>query len=288
MTGMALLFAILLAIAYRFLRVEEDPRLEIVEGMLPGTNCGACGNPGCHAFAEALLRQTAAPGKCTVSSPTQVDAIARFLGVDAGVEEKRVARLHCGGGYGLALRQAEYQGYSSCRAAVLVSGGGGACGWGCLGLADCERACTFDAIKLNDRLLPVVDVDKCTACGDCVEVCPVDLFTIEPLSKRLIVQCNSPLKGEAARKVCSVACDACGRCAADAPDGAIEIVNGLPVVKVPSLTSERATFRCPTCAIQWVQGNQFADDTVAPLYEGGSIASAILSAHREDERASRG
>ncbi len=51
MTGLGLVFASVLALAYRFLRVEEDPRLEVVEELLPGNNCGACGEPGCARFA---------------------------------------------------------------------------------------------------------------------------------------------------------------------------------------------------------------------------------------------
>ena len=62
MTGLGLLFASVLALAYRFLRVEEDPRLEVVEDLLPGNNCGACGQPGCAAFAEGLLAEKLTPG----------------------------------------------------------------------------------------------------------------------------------------------------------------------------------------------------------------------------------
>ena len=58
--------AALLVIANRRLFVQEDPRIETVEDMLPATNCGACGYPGCHAFAEALVGGDAAPAGCTV------------------------------------------------------------------------------------------------------------------------------------------------------------------------------------------------------------------------------
>ncbi len=68
MTGIGLVFAIILTIAYRFLRVEEDPRIEQTEGLLPGSNCGACGQAGCHAFAEQLVLGAAQPSQCTVSS----------------------------------------------------------------------------------------------------------------------------------------------------------------------------------------------------------------------------
>lgn len=260
--GVGLVFGLVLAVADRWLRVEEDPRLEILEGMLPGSNCGACGEPGCRAFAEKVLRGDRAPGGCSVSSPAAVDAIAAFLGVDAGTVEKRVARLHCGGGLGRARRAADYEGTPTCRAAHLVQGGGLRCSWGCLGLGDCDVACTFEAIHMNARRLPVVDVDRCTACGDCVEACPRDLFEILPLGLPLLVQCKAPLAGEEARALCSAACDACGLCARDAAPGLIRMVDGLPVVDTgaAAMASPEATRRCPTGAIRWVPGGQFADE----------------------------
>ncbi|MHC4990681.1 MAG: RnfABCDGE type electron transport complex subunit B [Planctomycetota bacterium] len=267
MSGLGAFFGIGLAVAHRFLRVEEDPRLEMLEEMLPGSNCGACGEAGCRAFAEALVEGRRTPGGCTVAAPTEIDSIAAFLGVDPGQQEKRVARLHCAGGLGLARQIAEYEGYGSCRAAHLVGGGGKGCTWGCLGLADCMNVCDFDAIHMNEQRLPVVDVDKCTACGDCVEVCPRDLFDIMPLAHRLIVQCAAPLEGDEARAVCQVACDACGRCAQDAPPGLVRMENNLPIVDYGAGGPARpeATHRCPTGAIQWVEGDQFGPSAYVPL-----------------------
>ena len=68
MTGIGLFFGSILAVAQRFLKVEEDPRIETTNELLPGTNCGACGQPGCLAFAEKLVAGEIAPGKCTVST----------------------------------------------------------------------------------------------------------------------------------------------------------------------------------------------------------------------------
>ena len=65
MTGLGVAFAILLATADHFLKVEEDPRLERIEELLPGNNCGACGEPGCQAFAGKLINGEMAPSKCT-------------------------------------------------------------------------------------------------------------------------------------------------------------------------------------------------------------------------------
>ncbi len=261
MAGLGLFFGTVLALAYRFLRVEEDPRLVLVEEMLPGSNCGACGEPGCRGLAEKLVAGGVQPSKCTVSSPEGIARIAEFLGVAAGEEEKRVARLHCAGGLGRALQVAAYEGHESCRAAHLVGGGGLECSWGCLGLADCRDACDFDAIAMNALALPVVDVDLCTACGDCVEACPRDLFRIEPLSHNLIVQCSAPLAADEARRICKVVCDACGRCAQDAAPGLITMIDNLPVVDFSAggPAAPEATFRCPTGAIQWVEGGQLAD-----------------------------
>ncbi len=264
MAGLGLMFAIVLATANHFLKVEEDPRLDDVEEMLPGTNCGACGTPGCRAFAEALLDGNKQPAECTVGSQEEQAEVAGYLGVDAGEVEKRVARLRCAGSEGLVGTRATYTGISSCRAAVLVNGGGRACEWGCLGLGDCQVACGFGAIHMEQEMfsargLPVVNVDKCTACNDCVTVCPLDLFVVVPLSQKLFVQCNTPLEGEAARAACEVACDACGRCALDAPEGTVVMKGGLPVVRydLEQQPTAQATYRCPTGSIQWVEGEQF-------------------------------
>ena len=163
MSSIGTFFGICLAIAHKYLKVEEDPRLDIVEEMLPGTNCGACGEPGCRAFSEAIVGGVKEPCQCTVGSPDDIALIAGFLGVDAGEQDKLVARLHCAGGLGLARQIAEYEGYSNCRAAHLVGGAGKSCSWGCLGLDDCMISCDFDAIHMNDQRLPVVSVENCTA-----------------------------------------------------------------------------------------------------------------------------
>ncbi len=53
--GISLLIAVLLAVADKYLKVEEDKRFEKVRSLLPGVDCGACGFPGCNGFANALL-----------------------------------------------------------------------------------------------------------------------------------------------------------------------------------------------------------------------------------------
>jgi Na+-translocating ferredoxin:NAD+ oxidoreductase subunit B len=257
--GLGLLFGILIAVANRAFWVWEDPRIDQVTDLLPGSNCGACSQPGCRAFAEALIASKTEPAKCTVMGPDQVQTVASFLGVDAGEANRRVARLLCAGGADVAVQQADYRGLETCAAAAAVAGGGKGCTWGCLGLADCEVACDFDAIVMNANGIPVVIPELCTACGDCVEACPKNLFVLMPVEQKLIVQCRSLLEGDVAEAVCTVACNACGRCAVDAAPGLIEMKNGLAVIDYSKneLADPAATVRCPTKAIVWVEGAQF-------------------------------
>ncbi len=260
--GVGLAFAGLIALAHRRFYVWEDPRIDAVTGLLPGTNCGACGFPGCRGFAEGLAQGRTTPATCTVMGEEQRLEVAAYLGVEAGAASPRVARLLCAGGLDVAAQQARYLGLQTCAAAAAVAGGGKGCTWGCLGLADCVRSCTFDAMWMSDTGLPMVVPEKCTACGDCVDACPKDLFVLMPREHKLLVQCRNLLEGDAATAWCRVACNACGRCAADAP-GLITMRDGLAVVDYDrnALATPAATARCPTGAIVWVEGTQFPGAT---------------------------
>jgi len=259
-----LFFGFLIALANKKFYVWEDPRIGEVEQLLPNSNCGACGQPGCRAFAEALVTGKEKPSGCTVMGAEDISDVANYLGVDAGAANKRVARLLCAGGKNEAARNSDYDGLETCKAAAAVAGGGKACNWGCLGLADCERACLLDAIFMNDDLLPVVIPELCTACNDCVVACPKDLFVLMPIEQKLIVQCKNLLKGDAAEDLCSVACNTCNRCVADSEPGVIEMINNLAVINYEKneLTSPKAIERCPTGAIAWVEGQQFKESLV--------------------------
>jgi RnfABCDGE-type electron transport complex B subunit len=266
--GLTFILATLLVLANRWLRVPEDPRVDVVEGMLPHTNCGACGYPGCRALAEALVARQALPGKCSVATAADHDRIAAYLGVEAGTQERQVARLACAGGDQVARSRAHYEGIPTCAAAAAVSGGGKACFWGCLGWGDCQRVCDFDAIEMDPHRLPVVDEDRCTGCGDCVRCCPKDLFSLHPASDRLWVACSSLAHGDEILADCEVACTGCGRCASDAPE-IIHMHNHLPVIdysKQPQ--SDAPTQRCPTGAIVWL-------DPVAGIVKGAAARKIV-------------
>ncbi|MDH3590814.1 MAG: RnfABCDGE type electron transport complex subunit B [Planctomycetota bacterium] len=263
--GVAMVFGALIALAHHYFHVYEDPRLEAVTELLPGSNCGACGFAGCRAFAEGLVEGATEPACCTQLGADGIADVADYLGVAAGEAIKRVARLLCAGGHHTALQRAEYRGLETCAAAATIASGGKACTWGCLGLGDCEVVCDYDAITMNPFGLPVVDTVRCTACNDCVEACPKDLFVLMPVTQHLLVQCRSRIEGDEAEALCKVACTACGKCALDAAPGVIAMSDGLAVIDYTrnDQAGPEATVRCPTSAIVWVEDMQFADEGMA-------------------------
>lgn len=254
----------LLVVADRYLGVEEDARLNDLLAALPGINCGGCGYPSCRAFAVALLSGEAVPAACSVSPPEAHRRIADFLGIAVGTAARQVARLACAGGQDLAPSYGLYQGEPNCAAAAVVAGGGKACAWGCLGHGDCEHACNFDAIRMEAHGLPVVEEALCTACGDCVRVCPKDLFRLVPEAEPLWVACNNPQAGNGLLEVCAVACTACNKCVYDA-SGWLRMDGNLPrlVAGANGKPPRAAIERCPTGAIVWVERGRYQRGTAA-------------------------
>jgi Na+-translocating ferredoxin:NAD+ oxidoreductase RNF subunit RnfB len=212
---------VVIGIVARVFAVETDERIEVVEEMLPGANCGGCGYAGCLDFAKALVAQEATPDRCPVCAPEDVSAVAGVLGIVAEQREKMVALVRCGGTDTLAVR-AKYNGVADCRSAVLVAGGGKGCVHGCLGYASCARACPVNAIEMRDGLA-IVHEDLCIGCEKCVETCPRNLIVMVPARAKVHVFCNSPEKGADKMKVCKASCIGCRKCVKAAEEGQMAI-----------------------------------------------------------------
>jgi RnfABCDGE-type electron transport complex B subunit len=240
--ALGLLFGIGLAFASKKFAVKTDPRLEKIVGLLPGSNCGACGGAGCFGFAESILSGKAKIDACRISSDEIKEQIAELLGRKLQKIAKTVAILHCNGGIKVKDRFL-YQGMKDCVAANLVLGGQKECVWGCLGFGDCERVCPFGAIKMSGEGLPIVDANKCKACNKCVLLCPKNLFTLVAIthpvypalsiSKETLqegkggvyVACSSHDLGKDTIAACPVGCIACRKCEQVCPVDAIHVID---------------------------------------------------------------
>jgi len=248
--GLGLLFGVGLAFAAKKFAVKVDPRVEEIVEILPGANCGACGQPGCSAYAEAVVAGQTPPNKCSPGGQEVAEKISQILGL-TGVEaeEPKVAVVQCQGGKAEAKEKFIYEGIQDCSAAELVGGGHKACEYGCLGLGSCVKACPFDAMYMSDNGLPVVIEDKCTGCNVCVVTCPRDIMALIPRSQKVFLGCVSQDKLKAVKSVCSVGCFACKICTTPkvTPSGAIKMEGNLPVIQdIHSEELFAAVAKCPS------------------------------------------
>jgi Na+-translocating ferredoxin:NAD+ oxidoreductase RNF subunit RnfB len=229
MLVLGVLFGIGLVLAARAFVRQENPLVEDILKLLPGLNCGACRYKGCRDYAEAVAAG-AKVNQCAPGGAETVRSLAALLGVEAPQTAHMRAVVHCQGGRGRCGSRFLYVGEQDCLAALMAAGGPKACLYGCLGLGSCARACPFGAITMSDEGLPVVDPDKCTACGICVQTCPRDLMSVLPVQYATYLGCSSQDRGKEVRDVCSVGCIACGLCAKNDPHGAIVMKGNLPVL----------------------------------------------------------
>ncbi|MCL2183376.1 MAG: RnfABCDGE type electron transport complex subunit B [Chitinispirillia bacterium] len=226
--GIGLVFAIGLGIASRTLQVFVDPKVPRVQNALPGANCGACGHPGCSAFAKAVVEGKAQAAACIPGGEKTVANIADILGVTAQANEPMMAVVHCKGGKREALDRSIYNGLPDCHVATLIGNGSKTCPDGCLGLGTCVKACIFDAIKINENNIAVVDHEKCVGCGKCVSVCPRNIISMIPQIHKVYLACSNHDRGAPVKKYCSVGCTACTLCVKATVSGAITIEENLP------------------------------------------------------------
>lgn len=220
--GIGLLCGIALAIASRVFAVKMDPRIETIEKALPGANCGGCGFPSCHAYAQNMVDGAAEPNRCVLCDAEAVGKISKILGTSAAAIEKKIAAIKCYGG-STAAKSFDYGGIPSCRAASLFGGGDKLCSYSCLGFGDCVKACPFGALSRSGRDAPVVSRDKCTGCGNCVAACPKNVIVLIPREASIHIACNSKDKGNVVRAVCDVGCISCSRCIKKCPESALSM-----------------------------------------------------------------
>jgi RnfABCDGE-type electron transport complex B subunit len=253
----AFLASILLYWSIQKFKVEEDPRIDIVEAELPGANCGGCGYAGCRTFAEECVKSSTMENlNCPVSDKTAMSAIAIILGVEFAEIQSTAAVVRCNGSCKNRQHKNIYLGGKNCAVAAMTYGGETDCNYGCLGFGDCVNVCAFDAIHINpETQLPEIDKEKCSSCKKCVKECPKNLIEIRKKGEKsqlIFVACRNTDKGGIAKRACDVACIGCAKCQKVCEFDAISIENNLAYIDSNKCSFCRKCISvCPTnCIIE--------------------------------------
>lgn len=255
---LGLVLAVVLYLVAKKFKVEEDPRIDEVEKVMPGANCGGCGYAGCRAFADAAVKAGNLDSNfCPVGGNEVMKKVAQILGYEVKEKAPMVAVVRCNGTCDNRPKTNEYDGAVSCKVKAALYSGDTACSFGCLGCGDCVSACQFGAIVMNPQTgLPVVDESKCTACGACARACPksiIELRSKGPRGMRMFVSCVNKDKGIVAKKACSAACIGCGICAKTCTHDAITVESNLAYIDFAKCKLCRECEAvCPTGAIHGV------------------------------------
>ncbi|WP_162045871.1 electron transport complex subunit RsxB [Vibrio taketomensis] len=153
--ALAAVFGAILGFASIRFKVEGDPIVDQIDNILPQTQCGQCGYPGCRPYAEAIANGDAI-NKCPPGGQATIEKLADLMGVEAtasahNLDEavKKVAFIH------------EDM---------------------CIGCTKCIQACPVDAIVGGTKAVHTVIKDECTGCDLCVAPCPTDCIEMIPVA----------------------------------------------------------------------------------------------------------
>lgn len=258
LAGLGLVLAFVLYLIATKFKVQEDPRIDEIEKVMPGANCGGCGYAGCRAFADAAVKDTTLEGHfCPVGGDEVMAKVSGILGIEAVKKVPQVAVVRCNGNCENRPKTNIYDGAPTCRIKAALYSGDTACPFGCLGCGDCVSACQFGAISMDPATgLPVVDDTKCTGCGACAKACPKQIIELRnkgPRSMRVYVSCVNKDKGAIARKACTAACIGCGKCAKVCAKDAITVQDNVAYIDFTKCKlCKKCVSECPTGAIHAV------------------------------------
>jgi len=160
LVGLAILFGALLGFAAEKFKVEGDPIVEQLDELLPQTQCGQCGFPGCRPYAESIANGDDI-NKCPPGGQSTINAIANLLDVPAPELD------------------AEHGEESEVKTVAYIREDE------CIGCTKCIQACPVDAILGAAKLMHTVIADECTGCDLCVEPCPVDCIDMLPVEETI-------------------------------------------------------------------------------------------------------
>ncbi|WP_301346574.1 (Fe-S)-binding protein, partial [uncultured Muribaculum sp.] len=156
--GLGVVGALVLYLVSKRFYVKEDPRIELIEQLLPGANCGSCGRSGCHDFACACASASTLDNLvCPGAGDDAMAKIAEIVNLAPVKSNPMVAVLKCNGSCANRPVTSVYDGAESCAILNSLCIGATGCAYGCLGEGDCVDVCRWNAIKMNPVTgLPVI------------------------------------------------------------------------------------------------------------------------------------
>ncbi len=157
LTSLGLSLGLMLALAARYLKVESSHVVDELEELMPGSQCGQCGFPGCRPAAEALAAGDAPVTLCPPGGSALAEQFARILGVEvdlSGLEDPEL----------MVAKVSEET---------------------CIGCTRCFKVCPTDAIVGAPKQIHAVVADACTACEKCIDVCPTECLHMQPVEVNL-------------------------------------------------------------------------------------------------------
>lgn len=155
--GLALVFGLVLGYTAIRFRVDGDPMAEKINAILPQTQCGQCGFPGCKPYAQAIARGEADINRCPPGGEAGVQKLADLLGRDAKPLEK----------------------VEKPKSLAVIDEAL------CIGCTLCIQACPVDAILGAAKQMHTVIAKECTGCELCVAPCPVSCIQMVPLQPEI-------------------------------------------------------------------------------------------------------
>lgn len=154
--SLSLMFGAVLGYAAVRFKLEGDPIVQQIDDLLPQTQCGQCGYPGCRPYAQAIANGDAI-NKCPPGGQSTINALADLLDVEA------------------PSLDAEHGEESEVKTVAFIREDE------CIGCTKCIQACPVDAIIGAARQMHTVIADECTGCDLCVDPCPVDCIEMVPV-----------------------------------------------------------------------------------------------------------